>query len=200
MYKNNKTSIIGIVITIIILIILVLLTNINTNKLSGAENIFDKLVMPIQNGLTHLKNKIAKNDSFFEDINKLEEENKKLKEENSELQKKLQELEIIKTENATLRQYVNMAEKYSEYTTVPAYIINKDVSNLGEIMVINAGKTSGIDVNMPVITEQGLVGYITSVTENTAKVQPIIDPATNISSTITTSRESVIVRGILRKQ
>lgn len=200
MYKNNKTSIIGIVITIIILIILVLLTNINTNKLSGAENIFGKLVMPLQNGLTHLKNKIAKNDSFFEDIEKLDEENKKLKEENSELQKKLQELEIIKTENTTLRQYVNMAEKYSEYTTVPAYIINKDVSNLGEIMVINVGKTSGIDVNMPVITEQGLVGYIISVTEDTAKVQPIIDPATNISSTITTSKESVIVRGILRKQ
>lgn len=200
MYKNNKTSIIGIVITIIILIILVLLTNINTNKLSGAENIFGKLVMPLQNGLTHLKNKIAKNDSFFEDIEKLDEENKKLKEENSELQKKLQELEIIKTENTTLRQYVNMAEKYSEYTTIPAYIINKDVSNLGEIMVINVGKTSGIDVNMPVITEQGLVGYIISVTEDTAKVQPIIDPATNISSTITTSRESVIVRGILRKQ
>jgi len=200
MYRNNKTSIIGIVITIIVLIILVLLTNINTNKLSGAENLFSKLVMPVQNGLTHLKNKIAKNDSFFENIDKLDEENKKLKEENSELQKKLQELEIIKTENATLRQYVNMAEKYAEYKTVPAYIINKDVSNLSETMIINAGKSSGIDVDMPVITEQGLVGYIMSVTENTAKVQPIIDPATNISGTITTSRDSVIVRGILRKQ
>ena len=199
MYKNNKTSVIGIVVTIIILIILVILTNINVNKLSGAENFFSKLVMPIQNGLTHLKNKIAKNDSFFENINKLDEENKKLKEENSELQKKLQELEIIKTENATLRQYVNMAEKYAEYKTVPAYIINKDVSNLSETMVINAGKLSGIDVDMPVITEQGLVGYIASVTENTAKVQPIIDPATNISGTITTSRDSVIARGILRK-
>ena len=200
MYRNNKTSIIGIVITIIVLIILVLLTNINTNKLSGAENFFSKLVMPIQNGLTHLKNKIAKNDSFFENIDKLDEENKKLKEENSELQKKLQELEIIKTENATLRQYVNMAEKYAEYKTVPAYIINKDVSNLSETMVINAGKSSGIDVDMPVIAEQGLVGYVVSVTENTAKIQPIIDPATNISGTITTSRDSVIVRGILRKQ
>ena len=93
-----------------------------------------------------------------------------------------------------------MAEKYAEYKTVPAYIINKDVSNLSETMVINAGKSRGIDVDMPVITEQGLVGYIMSVTENTAKVQPIIDPATNISGTITTSRDSVIVRGILRKQ
>ena len=82
MYKNNKTSVIGIVVTIIILIILVILTNINVNKLSGAENLFSKLVMPIQNGLTHLKNKIAKNDSFFENINKLDEENEKLKERN----------------------------------------------------------------------------------------------------------------------
>ena len=197
MYKNNKTSVIGIVVTIIILIILVILTNINVNKLSGAENLFSKLVMPIQNGLTHLKNKIAKNDSFFENINKLDEENEKLKEENNELQKKLQELEIIKTENATLRQYVNMAEKYAEYKTVPAYIINKDVSNLSSTMIINVGKTDGITVNMPVIASEGLVGYTISVTDTTSKVQPIIDPATSISGTMKISRDGVIVKGIL---
>lgn len=92
-----------------------------------------------------------------------------------------------------------MKQEYSEYTTVPGYIINKDISNLSNTMIINVGTDDGIDVNMPVITTEGLVGYTIAVTNKTAKVQPIIDPATSVSSAISTSRDSVIVKGILRK-
>ncbi len=197
MRKNRKVGVVGIIITIIILIILVVLTNLSANKFSNSENVFNKLVMPIQNGLTNLKNKIAGNNSFFEDINKLKEENEKLNKENKELEQKLRELEIIKAENSTLREYVNMTEKYSKYSSKPAYIINRDISNLSDTFVINAGKKDGIDVNMPVIAENGLVGYVISVTDDTSKVQPIIDPSSSISCTISTSRDSVIATGIL---
>ncbi len=199
MYKNKKTGIIGIIITIIVLIILVLLTNIKLGSLTGVENIFSKLVMPVQNGLTYLKNKVYRNNVFFEDINNLKTENEKLKEKNNQLEEALRELEIIKAENATLRSYNNMSEKYSEYTTVPAYIINKDISNLSDTMVINVGSNDGIKENMPVITTEGLVGYVISTTSKTSKVKPIIDPSTSVSSSISTSRDGVIVKGILRK-
>lgn len=199
MYKNKKVGIIGIIITVVVLILLVVLTSVDINKFSNVENIFSKLVMPLQNGLTYLKNKISGNNAFFEDINNLKEENKNLIEENKKLAEQLRELEIIKAENATLRAYNNMSEKYNEYRTVPAYIINKDVSNLSSTMVINVGSNDGVDVNMPVITTEGLVGHIISVNNNTAKVEPIIDPSSNISAAISTSRDSVIAKGILRK-
>lgn len=199
MYRNKKVGIIGIIITVLILILLVLTTTVNISKFSNVEGFFNKLVIPIQNGLTYLKNKVSKNNTFFEDINNLKSENEKLIEENNKLQEELRELEIIKAENVTLRSYNNMKQEYSEYTTVPAYIINKDISNLSNTMIINIGTDDGIDVNMPVITTEGLVGYTISVTDKTAKVQPIIDPATSVSSAISTSRDSVIGKGILRK-
>lgn len=199
MYKNRKTGIIGIIITIIVLIILVLLTNIKLGSLTGAQNVFSKLVMPIQNGITYIKNRISGNNEFFEDINNLKAENESLREENKQLEEKLRELEIIKAENATLRSYNNMSEKYTEYTTVPAYIINKDISNLSDTMVINVGSDDGIKENMPVITTEGLVGYVISTTDKTSKVKPIIDPSTSVSSAMSTSRDGVIAKGILRK-
>lgn len=199
MYKNKKTGVIGIIITIIVLIILVLLTNIKTGSFTGVENVFSKIVMPVQNGLTYLKNKLAGNNSFFEDINNIRAENENLRKKNSELEEALRELEIIKAENATLRAYNNMSEKYAEYTTVPAYIINKDISNLSDTMVINIGSNNGIKENMPVITTEGLVGYIISTTDKTSKVKPLIDPSTSVSASISTSRDGVIVKGILRK-
>lgn len=199
MYKNKKTGIIGITITIIVLIVLVLLTNIKLGSITGIENAFSKLVMPVQNGLTYLKNKVSGNNAFFEDINNLKIENENLRKKNEELEEKLRELEIIKAENATLRSYNNMSEKYAEYTTVPAYIINKDISNLSDTMVINVGSIDGIRENMPVITTEGLVGYVISTTDKTSKVKPIIDPSTSVSSAMSTSRDGVIAKGILRK-
>ena len=197
MYKKKKVGIIGIIITTIILIILVTLTKIDISKFKNFENFFNKLVMPVQNGLTYLKNKVSGNNAFFEDINNLKKENERLIAENNKLQEDLKELEIIKAENATLRSYNNISQEYTEYKTVPAYIINKDISNLSNVMVINVGSDNGVDVNMPVISSEGLVGYTISVTNKTAKVQPIIDPATNVSAAISTSRDSVVVKGIL---
>lgn len=197
MYKNKKTGIIGIIIAIIVLIILVLLTNVEMGSIKGIENAFSKLVMPMQNGLAYLKNKLSGNNAFFEDINSLKTENETLKQKNKELEESLKELEIIKAENATLRSYNNMSEKYSDYTTVPAYIINKDISNLSDTMIINVGSEDGVKENMPVITTEGLVGYVISTTNNTSKVNPIIDPSTSVSASISTSRDGVIVKGIL---
>ena len=129
MYKNKKTGIVGIIITIIVLIIIVILSNTDIKKVSFVENIFSSIVMPIQNGLTYLKNKIEGNDSFFTDVKNLQAENDELKKKNSELEQSLRELEIIKSENETLKEYVNLKDKYLEYKTLPAYIINKNINN-----------------------------------------------------------------------
>lgn len=197
MQRNKKTGVIGIIITIVILIILVIATNINISEFSKAEGFFGKFVMPIQNGLTFLKNKIAGNDTFFQNINNLKDENERLDNENKELKEKLGELAIIKAENSILREYSKMTEKHKEYSTVPAYIIDKDITNLSETIIINVGEEQGVSPNMPVIAGEGLVGFIVSVTETTSKVQPIIDPASSASSNISTSRDTVVAKGIL---
>ena len=194
MYKK-KTGVIGIIITVIILILLV--SNMDIKKMSYVENILSSIVMPIQNGLTYLKNKVSGNNTFFSDINNLKQENEELKNKNAELEKQLREFEIIKSENATLKEYVNLSEQYSEYTTKPAYIINKDISNYSSIFVINIGEKDGIKPNMTVISEKGLVGHIISVTENTSKVQTIIDTANTVSAVLSSSHDAIICKGTL---
>lgn len=153
--------------------------------------------MPIQNGLTYLKNKIEGNDEFFSDVNNLKAENEELKKTNNELEQKLRELEILKAENATLKEYMKMTEKYPEYSTIPAYIINKDISNFSNIIVINVGSNDGVQTNMTVISEAGLVGHVISVTKHTAKVQTIIDSASTVSGVVSTSREGLLLKGQL---
>lgn len=200
MQRNKKTSIAGIIITIIILIIIVIISKIKIEDITYLENGLGSLVMPIQNGLTYLKNWMFGNNEFFTNINNLQEENKKLKERNTELEQALRELEIVKSENATLKEYVNLKDKYTEYETIPAYIIQKDISNYSNNMIINVGSKDGIKVNMPVISDQGLVGHVISVTDSTAKIQTIVDTASTTSLVITTSRDMMIARGTLKEK
>ena len=194
---NKKTGVIGIIITFLILTTLVVITNIDTSKFSYVEGIVNKLVMPVQNGLTYLKNKIAKNNQFFEDINNLKKENEDLKKQNEELSKNLSELGIIKAENKTLREYANLTDQYTKYTTVPAYIIDRDLSNLSSTIIINVGTREGVNRNMAVVSSKGVVGHIISSTETTSKVQPIIDPSSSISAIMNISRDNIIVKGNL---
>lgn len=196
MYRNRKTGIIGIIITIIVLILVVIFTN-GENNASFFENVASKLVMPVQNGLTYIKNKVSGNSTFFTDISKLKEENEQLQSQNSELEQSLRELENIKTENEMLKEYLNLTEKYKEYKTIPAYIINKDISNYSKTIIINVGKSDGIKENMTVIANEGLVGHIISVTDTTAKVQTIVDTASSVSSTMSSTDETIICKGTL---
>ena len=196
MYKNKKTGRLGIIITIIILILIVIFSNRETDT-TFMENFANKLVMPVQNGLTYLKNKISGNSTFFTDISNLKAENQELKEKNSQLEQSLRELETVKTENETLKEYLNLNEKYGEYTTVPSYIIDKDISNYSKTLIINVGKNDGIEEKMTVRADEGLVGHVVSVTDTTAKVRTIIDTASSVSCILGTSKDSIVCKGTL---
>ena len=197
MERKNRNGLIGIIVTIIILIILVIFTNSKSSEISIIENIATIIISPIENGLTYLKNKINNNDSFFENIEELKKENEELKIRNSELELTLREYEIIKNENEQLKQQLNLAEKYAEYTTVPGTVISRDSSNYSKTMVSHVGSKNGIQENMTVIADEGLVGYVLSVTENTAKIQTIIDSASATSCLTSTTRDSIICKGTI---
>ena len=199
MYKNKKAEIAGIVITIVILILIVIFSNADSET-SFLENAASKLVMPVQNGLTYLQNKISGNSTFFTDINNLKEENEELSQRNSELEQSLRELENIRSENETLKEYLGLTEKYGEYSTVPAYIINKDISNYSKTIVINVGTDDGIKENMTVIADQGLVGHVISVTSDTAKVRTIVDTSSSVSCLLSTTDESIVCKGTLEEE
>jgi len=196
MYKNKKSGLIGIILTVIILVLIVIFSNREANT-SFFENIANKLVMPVQNGLTYIKNKFSGNSTFFTDINNLKNENEELKEKNSQLEQALRELENIKTENQTLKEYLNLTEKYGEYKTIPAYVINKDISNYSKTIVINVGKNDGVEEDMTVIADEGLVGHVISVSETTSKIRTIIDTSSSISCLMSTNKESIVCKGTL---
>lgn len=197
MNRNKQTEFLGVIITIIILVLLIILSNVQIGKLSFLESIVSSVVSPVQNLFISAKNKAQGNNEYFSNMENLIKENEELKEKNSALEEQIRELEIVKADNETMQEYMNLTQKYAEYKTIPAYVINKDVSNLSSTLVINAGSEDGVAEKMTVIADKGLVGHIVSVTEHTSKVQVIIDPASTVSCSISTTEQSIICKGTL---
>ena len=200
MERDKKSGIIGVIITIIVLIILVIFSNMNSENITGIEIVASKVVMPIENGLTYLKNKINNNNKFFENVNELKSENESLKQKNSDLEQQLREYEIMKNENEQLKQELNLAEKYGQYTTVPGTVISRDISNYSKTLVINIGSDNGLKEKMTVIADEGLVGYVVSTTNKTAKVQTIVDSASATSCIASSTRDTMICKGTIENK
>ena len=185
MSKSKKIGIIGIVITIIFLLILVAITNDKLENVNYIELVTSKI-----------KNRIEGNEAFFQTVESLKIENDELKDKKKKLEQKISELEIIKAENNTLKEYVKIVDKFPEYEIIPATIISRDLTNINNVITINIGTTNGVEKNMVVITVDGLVGHIISATEDSSKVQMIIDTADTVSAIISNNRDAVICRGI----
>lgn len=197
MNRNKQTEILGGIITVVVLILLIFLSNVEVNKLSYLESAASSIINPIQRVFVDLKNKIQGNSTYFSDMDTIIAENEELKKKNSELETVLREFEMLKAENTTLQEYMNLTDKYSSYQTIPAYVINRDVSNYSSTLVLNVGTDDGIRENMTVIADKGLVGHVISVSEKTCKVQVIIDSASTVSCSISTTNESIICKGTL---
>lgn len=195
MYKKRHSNIVGTIITIVILILLVILTNVDSKNLSYAQSLVSSIVSPVQSGFSWVRHKLGGDKKFFTDLDALKKENLELYKKNSELETKLRELEVVKAENATLQEYMNLTDKYKDFKTVPANVIDRDVSNYSSTLMINVGTDNGVKDNMTVIADKGLVGHVISVTKKTAKVQVIVDSSSSVSALISTSNEAIICKG-----
>ena len=110
--------------------------------------------------------------------------------ENGQLRQKIQELEVevkqkadLDSENARLRKLLDLKEQ-SKYKVLTARIIGRDPSAWFDSAIINRGSLDGVRLNMPVVTDGGLVGRVTAVSPLTAQVDLITRDKSGIGAVV----------------
>lgn len=101
--------------------------------------------------------------------------------ENDELKKQLasaqDELRVARqqaAENDRLKGLLGLKEQ-SQYQTIPARVIARDPSVWFNTITINRGSSSGIAINMPVVTATGIVGRVVTVSPWASQVMLVTD-------------------------
>ena len=125
----------------------------------------------------------------------LVEENKALQKEASDLRTQLVDYYDIKDENARLWKYYKIKKENSDYEIMPASVIRRDSSQDFYSFSIDVGTTNGVHSQDPVITDKGLVGFISSVNASTSKVTTILSPDLQAGAVDKRTKDSGIVVG-----
>src|SRR6266576_2943777 len=83
----------------------------------------------------------------------------------------------------------------SVFKLLAAEVIARDSSSWWRTLTINRGRRDAIETDMPVVTDVGLVGKTTTVSDTISVVLLISDESCRIASSVEGSREQGIVSG-----
>ena len=138
--------------------------------LAPLQGVSDSPLRTISIALITLSDASANMKDRFAGATELRDENTRLRAEHDRLiasESRVTELEL---QNEQLRDLPAVAQRYPQYPLVPAAVINRDPKSPEQAVTINRGSADGLTVGMPVISGSTLVGLITQVAEQSAKV------------------------------
>ena len=188
--------------TVVIILILLSLAGIALDQnedLQPVEDLALRFVVPVQGKLASLANNISDLTQTTQDIRELRRRNEELHSLADSLMIENVRLKEVESENETLRRLLNFTQANPIHSykaaEVKGRVIGRDPSNFLSYLIIDSGSQQGIEKGMPVVTERGLVGRITDVGSNWAKVMLIIDPSSSVNALIQTSRATGVVEG-----
>lgn len=159
------------------------------------ENILSYVTTPIQSGLTKAGNWVESKISLLTNLSDIYAENERLKEENSLLVSENSRLRLVDAENEKLSALLNIDRKYSNYPKVGAEVSSRDPGNWYNTFIIDKGLNDGLAKNMVVIAPGGLVGRISEIWPNSARVVSLIDDLSSVSAKSSRSNDVGHVRG-----
>ncbi|MCH4193649.1 MAG: rod shape-determining protein MreC [Butyrivibrio sp.] len=170
----------------------------NTNLFSGAaDSVAGVFVIPFQKGITSAGTWLTDRSKDLANIRELQSENTALQQKVDDLTTENTNLQQEKYELSNLRKLYDLDSQYSQYDKIGARVIAKDAGNWYHSFVIDKGTDEGLDVDMNIIAGSGLVGRITSVGPDWAKVETIIADNSSVSGMVLSSSDNLIVTGDL---
>ena len=158
-------------------------------------NIVAAVVIPMQDGINSVGVWVSDRFTSMQSMEELRTENEQLRQQVENLTQQNESLQSDQQELEDLRSLFSLSQQYANYTKVGARVISSGSGNWYENFIINKGSDDGIAVNMNVLAGDGLVGIVTEVGSNYAKVQSIISDDSNVSAMSVNTSDTCVVRG-----
>jgi rod shape-determining protein MreC len=165
--------------------------------LHAAQRIGVSVLMPFEVAGERVARPFRDGWTWFSDLLDAKEENDELREENKRIRASLIELQTTQREGAIqtqIAEYIAGPDFPADFEPVVARIIGRPPSPYQQEVTISAGSADGIRENAPVVTEEGLVGRVTDVTDSTALITLITDQSSSVSAVVLETGAAGVVR------
>lgn len=171
----------------------------STDALDKPVNAFAGfIVVPFQSGISSVGSYLHDRSEELAKIKELIEENAELKQQVDKLTEENTKLQEDKYELNNLRNLFKIDKMYDEYDKVGARIIARDSGNFYHTFIVDKGSADGIEVDMNVLADGGLVGRVSEVGRNWSRVVSVVADNSNVSGKIISTGDTLIVSGNLK--
>lgn len=180
----------------VILVISIVLTAIGGFS-SPLSNLVGAVSAPIQSFFTDIAGSVT---DFFKKLSDAETimlKNEELKAEINDLNSQLIDYEKLKEENDFYKDYLEIKDENPDFEFEPASLISRNFDDPYGSFLIDKGSLHGVSLYDPVITNEGLVGYIGEVSSSYSKVITVLDPALSCGAYDSRTKDVGIIEGNL---
>jgi rod shape-determining protein MreC len=152
------------------------------------------VIAPLQTAVSKVLHPIGSFFTGLAHISSLESENARLKREVNALRQRSTTLIDAERQNEQLLALLHLQSKLG-VKGVAANVIGASFSNFEWTITIDKGSSAEVRVGLPVISGNGLVGHVVTVSANAAVVQLIIDPHSGVAARLAVSGDTGLVVG-----
>lgn len=183
----------------VIIIVLICLGLVLYTGATGSSNPLSQgvgmVLAPLQKGVTNLGQSIGKGKAYFEGYEALEKENAALKSSLRALEQKVRDADAAIDENNRLHALLGIKESGRDFDVEIAEVIARSPGEWATTISLDKGSNQGIQKDALVMTEDGMVGYVSSVAPTYCDVTTVIDTNMQAGALLTRTREVAIAEG-----
>lgn len=155
------------------------------------------VVTPFQSVISWVGSQLNYVTSNIWEIVTVHQQNKMLRNEVEQLRIQNLHASEYDAENQRLRALLGYKQSATQFDLVAARVIGRESATWSSVIEINRGTRDGVDVDMAVVTDKGLVGHIIEAGPTSSKVELILDPRSSVGTLVqrADSRVAGIVEG-----
>lgn len=194
-FRSRQFKILAAVVSVVC--VLTLIFGIAGTRMAPQTDILGSIIQPFRLAATKVRE--AVNDIFlaYNEGNALMIKNAELEAQIDELREKLADHEEMAAENETYKKYLGIKDAHNDFTFTSAALIARDSDDPYCGFTINKGSLSDIKKYDPVITDSGVVGYVTEVGLTSSKITTILNTKITMGAIDNRSSDSGVVTGKL---
>ena len=133
--------------------------------------------------------------AYFYRFDELVEENAVLREEVEELRAQIYDSTEREEMYAWMAGFLEMKRVHQDFKMFASSVTGRESGNYSRVLTLDAGENAGIEVNMPVVTSEGVVGRITEVGSGWSRVTTVLESGTLIGAYVERTNEVGVCEG-----
>ena len=160
-----------------------------------ANNLINESLIPLQKGFAFVTDGIDGYVNYFSEFDRIVEVNNQLRDRIEELEDQIYSAQEIESMNEWLFDYLELKREHTDFSFEAANVTSDGGTNYMRVFTLDRGKNHKVEVDMPIVTPQGIVGYVVEAGNDWSKAVTILDSSASIGAYVERTGELCVVQG-----